>query len=145
MDVWSLGVLCYEFLFGVPPFEAESHTETYKRIIDGENFLQFPPPPRKDSDFDVTKVRVSTGAQDLIRKVRLPLPVRPAPPSCTAAETDICAVHPQHVQTGGCTQCSPVLPCRRINLDACDRHACGLQLRDDASPCMGYAPRSVGL
>lgn len=62
-------MLCYEFLYGVPPFEAESHTETYKRIINGEKFLQFPPPPRKDSDFDVTKVVISDGAQDLIRKV----------------------------------------------------------------------------
>jgi len=32
VDVWSLGVLCYEFLFGKPPFEAEGHNETYKRI-----------------------------------------------------------------------------------------------------------------
>lgn len=69
VDVWSLGILCYEFLYGVPPFEAESHTETYKRIINGEKFLQFPPPPRKDSDFDVTKVVISGEAQDLIRKL----------------------------------------------------------------------------
>ena len=31
-DVWSLGVLCYEFLVGSPPFEAEGHRATYRRI-----------------------------------------------------------------------------------------------------------------
>ena len=33
VDLWSLGVLCYEFLVGSPPFEANSHNETYKRIL----------------------------------------------------------------------------------------------------------------
>jgi len=33
VDLWSLGVLCYEFLVGKPPFETESHQETYQRII----------------------------------------------------------------------------------------------------------------
>ncbi|XP_074644652.1 aurora kinase C-like [Tubulanus polymorphus] len=40
VDLWSLGVLCYEFLVGKPPFEADSHTDTYRRIARVE--LHFP-------------------------------------------------------------------------------------------------------
>ena len=32
VDLWALGVLCYEFLVGKPPFEAEGNHETYRRI-----------------------------------------------------------------------------------------------------------------
>ncbi|KAF3856568.1 hypothetical protein F7725_017291 [Dissostichus mawsoni] len=32
VDLWSLGVLCYEFLVGKPPFETKSHEETYRKI-----------------------------------------------------------------------------------------------------------------
>lgn len=56
VDVWSLGILCYEFLYGMPPFETESYMETYKRILGID--LQFPPEPS-----------ISDGAKDLIRKV----------------------------------------------------------------------------
>ena len=41
VDLWSLGVLCYEFLAGKPPFETESHQATYNRIIGVD--LQWPP------------------------------------------------------------------------------------------------------
>jgi aurora kinase len=55
VDVWSLGVLMYEFLTGNPPFEAEGHHQTYRRIIKVD--LRFPS-------------YLSPNAKDLIRKVR---------------------------------------------------------------------------
>jgi serine/threonine protein kinase len=41
VDLWSLGVLMYEFIVGAPPFEAEGHTQTYRRISRVD--LKFPP------------------------------------------------------------------------------------------------------
>ena len=54
VDLWSLGVLCYEFLVGKPPFEAENDSQTYNKILEVD--LNFP------KDF-------SPGARDLISKV----------------------------------------------------------------------------
>eukprot|EP00730_Choanoeca_flexa_P012626 TRINITY_DN4458_c0_g1_i2.p1 TRINITY_DN4458_c0_g1~~TRINITY_DN4458_c0_g1_i2.p1 ORF type:complete len:314 (+),score=78.41 TRINITY_DN4458_c0_g1_i2:86-1027(+) len=54
VDLWSLGVLCYEFLVGTPPFEAEGHKDTYRRIMKVD--LHFP-------DY------VSEGARDFVSKL----------------------------------------------------------------------------
>uniref|UniRef100_A0A2K5ET06 non-specific serine/threonine protein kinase n=1 Tax=Aotus nancymaae TaxID=37293 RepID=A0A2K5ET06_AOTNA len=54
VDLWSLGVLCYKFLVGKPPFEANTYQETYKRISRVE--FTFP-------DF------VTEGARDFISRL----------------------------------------------------------------------------
>ncbi|XP_077589186.1 aurora kinase B [Stigmatopora nigra] len=54
VDLWCIGVLCFEFLVGSPPFETQCHSETYKRIMKVD--LKFP---------EV----VSEGARDLISKL----------------------------------------------------------------------------
>lgn len=56
VDLWSLGVLCYEFLVGKPPFEAKTHDETYRRISRVE--YSYPP-----------QAVISAGAKDLVGKL----------------------------------------------------------------------------
>lgn len=40
VDIWCLGILCYEFIVGSPPFEADGHDETYERILNSA--VEFP-------------------------------------------------------------------------------------------------------
>ncbi|XP_069313042.1 aurora kinase C-like [Eulemur rufifrons] len=72
VDLWCIGVLCYELLVGSPPFESASHDETYRRILKVD--VRFP-------------LSMPLGAQDLISKLlrynpqdRLPLTQIPKHP-----------------------------------------------------------------
>ncbi|MBZ3880359.1 Aurora kinase C [Sciurus carolinensis] len=65
VDLWCVGVLCYELLVGKPPFESASQSETQRRILKVD--VTFPP-------------SMPVGAQDLVSKLlrfqpseRLPL------------------------------------------------------------------------
>eukprot|EP00116_Pleurobrachia_bachei_P015942 sb/3476204/ len=40
VDIWCLGILCYEFLVGDPPFMTDEHEETYNRIVN--TAVEFP-------------------------------------------------------------------------------------------------------
>ncbi|XP_046420074.1 aurora kinase B [Neodiprion fabricii] len=66
VDHWCLGILCYEFLVGRPPFLSDTHEETYNKIKGC--IIHWP-------------AHVSLGARDLISKLikrkssdRIPLP-----------------------------------------------------------------------
>lgn len=66
VDVWSLGVLMYEFLVGKPPFEAERHDETYKKIVKVD--LHFPSHVSKEARDLITKLLKKDTTQRLSLK-----------------------------------------------------------------------------
>lgn len=74
-DWWSVGIILYEMLYGHPPFCAEQPEETFRKIMNWRQTLQFPP-----------DVDVSDEAKDLIagllcdREQRLDLPAIKAHP-----------------------------------------------------------------
>ncbi|CAG5979284.1 unnamed protein product [Menidia menidia] len=66
VDLWSLGVLCYEFLVGKPPFESKTHDETYRRISRVE--YTYP-----------AQTAISDGAKDLVARLLKHNPMRRLP------------------------------------------------------------------
>ncbi|CAB3368265.1 Hypothetical predicted protein [Cloeon dipterum] len=64
VDIWSVGILSYEFLVGKPPFEAKDYDATYSNILQAP--VRFPS-------------HVSDGAKDLIIKILQRKPNRRLP------------------------------------------------------------------
>lgn len=63
-DVWSLGIILYILLSGVPPFAAKTDKEIYELILKGA--IPFPEKKWKN---------ISTAAKDLIQKMLTSDPV----------------------------------------------------------------------
>ncbi|XP_065891841.1 citron Rho-interacting kinase-like isoform X2 [Dysidea avara] len=59
-DWWSLGIVAYELMVGVTPFEGDNQKETYDNIMNYQESLQFP----EEEGFEL-----SDEFQDLIRKL----------------------------------------------------------------------------
>ncbi|CAJ1050371.1 aurora kinase A [Xyrichtys novacula] len=79
VDLWSLGVLCYEFLVGKPPFEAKTHEDTYRRI----SRVEYTYPAQSN---------ISAGAKDLVARLLKHNPMQRLP-------TQGVLSHPWVVQT----------------------------------------------
>ena len=66
VDWWSLGVMVYEFFYGIPPFHSDSEKQIHDNIIHGRYvFLD----EQKTPDNDFADIEISDTAKDLIRKL----------------------------------------------------------------------------
>lgn len=81
VDIWTLGVLCYEFLVGVPPFETETQEEVRAQWracpAVGRHRPHGCPPPSHLQTYDrIRRVKfscpdaMSDNAKDLVDRVR---------------------------------------------------------------------------
>lgn len=75
----SLGVLMYEFLVGTPPFEAEGHSATYRRISRVD--LRFPKGLSEDAKDLIFKLLQKDPRKRMALGERTDERIPPPPPS----------------------------------------------------------------
>jgi len=68
VDLWSIGILLYEFLVGHPPFESEDQKTTYKKILSCK--VEFP----EDIDEDARDLILSVRYSSILSHIQLSLP-----------------------------------------------------------------------
>ncbi|KAF9679881.1 hypothetical protein SADUNF_Sadunf06G0061700 [Salix dunnii] len=61
VDNWTLGILCYEFLYGAPPFEAESQRDTFRRIVNVDLTFPSTPPVSAEAKNLITRATFGQG------------------------------------------------------------------------------------
>ncbi|KAF9108368.1 hypothetical protein BGX27_008359 [Mortierella sp. AM989] len=57
VDWWALGVICYEFLFGIPPFHGETPEQVFENILNG------------DIDWQESELEISPEARDFMERL----------------------------------------------------------------------------
>ncbi|CAL5363147.1 unnamed protein product [Camellia sinensis] len=91
VDNWTLGILCYEFLYGVPPFEAESQTDTFRRIVKVD--LSFPSTPQVSAEAKnlISRLLVKDSSKRLsLQKImELPWIIKNADPMDKCSKLDL--------------------------------------------------------
>ncbi|KAF5959328.1 hypothetical protein HYC85_000537 [Camellia sinensis] len=91
VDNWTLGILCYEFLYGVPPFEAESQTDTFRRTVKVD--LSFPSTPQVFAEAKnlISRLLVKDSSKRLfLQKImKLPWIIKNADPMDKCSKLDL--------------------------------------------------------
>ncbi|KAG0047963.1 hypothetical protein BGZ83_007078 [Gryganskiella cystojenkinii] len=62
VDWWALGVICYEFLFGYPPFHGDSPEQVFENILS------------REIDWHESEVEISPEARDFMERLLCPVP-----------------------------------------------------------------------